>query len=78
MIAAFFALAVFARCMSHAPLASCLARCHASDPFQPQQRQTLPGLNNIQLNEYWELRFALPIAGTLLAFVQQQAGTYRV
>ncbi|MBF6989349.1 hypothetical protein [Cupriavidus sp. IK-TO18] len=71
---AFAALAVFARRNGHAVLASCLAQFHPADVFESQQRRTFPGLDVIQYNEYWELRFATPVADTLLAFVQRHAG----
>ncbi|AAP86064.1 Transposase (plasmid) [Cupriavidus necator H16] len=71
---AFAALAVFARRNGHAVLASCLAQFHPADVFESQQRRTFPGLDVIQYNEYWELRFATPVADTLLAFVQRHVG----
>lgn len=71
---AFAALAVFARRNGHTVLASCLAQFHPADVFQSQQRRTFPGLDVIQYNDYWELRFATPVADTLLAFVQRHVG----
>ncbi|MGH8789394.1 MAG: hypothetical protein ACREYA_30515 [Cupriavidus necator] len=71
---AFAALAVFARRNGHAVLASCLAQFHPADVFESQQRRTFPGLDVIQYNDYWELRFATPLADTLLAFVQRHVG----
>ncbi|GLC97743.1 hypothetical protein Tamer19_71520 [Cupriavidus sp. TA19] len=68
---AFAALAVFARRNGQAVLASCFAQLHPADVFESQQRRTFPGLDVIQYNEYWELRFATPVADTLLAVVQR-------
>lgn len=68
---AFAALVVFARRNGHVVLASCLAQFHPADVFESQQRRTFPGLDVIQYNEYWELRFATPVADTLLAFVRR-------
>lgn len=71
---AFAALAVFARRNGHGVLATCLAQFHPADVFESQQRRTFPGLDVVQYNEYWELRFATPVADTLLVFVQRHAG----
>jgi hypothetical protein len=52
-------------------LAGCLRQFDHGEPFAPQQRRTFPGLDVVQYNEYWELRFTLSLGERLLAFVAQ-------
>lgn len=60
------------RALAYRQVAQTLAAAlELDEPFAPQQRRTFPGLDVVQYNEYWELRFAAPLGERLLAFVAQ-------
>jgi hypothetical protein len=69
--AALLALSAFAQDAGEPALAGCLRQFDHGEPFAPQQRRTFPGLDVVQYNEYWELRFTLSLGERLLAFVAQ-------
>jgi hypothetical protein len=56
--AALLALAAFAQDAGEPALAGCLRQFDHGEPFAPQQRRTFPGLDVVQYNGYWELRFS--------------------
>ncbi|EKZ99034.1 hypothetical protein ACUXQ2_006231 [Cupriavidus metallidurans] len=69
--AALLALAAFAQDAGEPALAGCLRQFDHGEAFGPQQRRTFPGLDVLQYNEYWELRFSAALGERLLAFVDQ-------
>ncbi|NYI02851.1 hypothetical protein [Cupriavidus plantarum] len=69
--AALLALSAFAQDAGEPALAGCLRQFDHGETFASQQRRTFPGLDVVQYNEYWELRFAAPLGERLLAFVAQ-------
>ncbi|MFJ4291278.1 hypothetical protein ACIP1U_16065 [Cupriavidus sp. NPDC089707] len=69
--AALLALATYAQDAGEPALAGCLRQFDHGEVFAAQQRRTFPGLDVLQYNEYWELRFAAPLGERLLAFVAQ-------
>ncbi|SPS02257.1 conserved hypothetical protein [Cupriavidus taiwanensis] len=71
MRAALLALAAYAQDAGELALAGCLRQFDHGEVFAAQQRRTFPGLDVLQYNEYWELRFAARLGEGLLAFVAQ-------
>lgn len=69
--ASLLALAAYARAAGEPALAGCLRQFDHGEVFVAQQRRTFPGLDVLQFNEYWELRFTAPVGEGLLAFVAQ-------
>lgn len=68
---ALLSLAAYAKDSGDAALAGCLRQFDHGEVFLAQQRRTFPGLDILQYNEYWELRFAAPIGEGLLQFIAQ-------
>lgn len=69
--AGLLALAAYAQDAGEPALAGCLRQFDHGEVFAAQQRRTFPGLDVLQYNEYWELRFSAALGERLLAFVAQ-------